>query len=88
MSPALRKRLEKILSLLESYQDGEALSATRMFVKLMAAEGERDRLREALQKLAGIAAIAWMDSNAQRFRIWTDARAALTPAPEAPKDGE
>jgi hypothetical protein len=48
------------------------------------AERERDAMRVALQSTAGIAAVPWMDHNAQRLRIWKDARAALTtPAQDA-----
>lgn len=49
---------------------------------LAAAEAERDRCREALRSVAGVAAVPWMDHAAQRLRIWKDARTALAAGKE------
>jgi hypothetical protein len=52
----------------------------------LTAEGERDRLREALQKIADGDFDAY-EEHVGAFMA-EHAKAALTPAPEAPKDGE
>ena len=56
----------------------------------LAAEGDRDRLVEALRKIAGISnECTWAKGTRKLAGDLQDIiRAALTPAPEAPKDGE
>lgn len=92
---AARKIAENLaIEAVAALHEGETLRRERdaATAALAKAEGERDRMQEVLRSVLPHAWAAeyhddWIGDGVRR-EACTTAEAALTPAPEAPKDGE